>query len=169
MKNKSANLARQVSLRPVVMPDDEEFLIKVYFSTRDDVESSPLPQEQKNAFMLMQYKAQKQHYAANFPGLSYDIILLGERQIGRLMVWRNADELLVVDISLLTEFRKFGIGTILLKDLLTEAAQANLTFTLHTWKNNPAVRLYKRLGLSVTEETGTHFKMERQSPQADKK
>jgi ribosomal protein S18 acetylase RimI-like enzyme len=160
MNNKSENLAARLSFRPAVFPDDEDFLMKLYFTTRADVEMSPMSREQKNAFMIMQYAAQKQHYAAHFPEAAYNIVLLDEQPIGRLMVGRGADEIRVIDISLLPEFRNQGIGTVLLQDLIDEAGRTHRIFALHVVQNNRAVGLYERLGLSVTGETGFHFKME---------
>jgi ribosomal protein S18 acetylase RimI-like enzyme len=168
MSNKSENLAARVSLRPFAMPEDEDFLIKVYFSTRDDVATLPVPQEQKDDFMLMQYRAQKQHYASHFPEAKRDIILLDAQPVGRFMVGREPDEIVCIDISLLPEFRNQGIGTLLLRDLIDEAARTNRVFRLHVVQNNRAVRLYKRLGFSITGETGFHFKMELQPAQAEK-
>ena len=161
--SKLANLSRQVSLRSVVLPDDEVFLIKVYSSTRDDIKAAPLLQEQKNALILHQYAAQKRYYAINFPASLHDIVLLGKESVGRLWVRREINELHIVDISLLTEFRSAGIGTMLLQRLLNEAAEANQNFSLRVWKTNPALRLYQRLGMLITEETETHFELGRPS------
>jgi ribosomal protein S18 acetylase RimI-like enzyme len=143
MDNQSENLAARLSFRPAVFPEDEDFLMKLYFTTRADVEMSPLT-----------------HYAAQFPEAAYNIVLLDAQPIGRLMVERGADEIRVIDISLLPVNRSQGIGTILLQDLIDEAGRTNRTFGLHVVQNNRAVRLYERLGLSVTGETGFHFKME---------
>ena len=38
MTDKNKKLTNQVDLRPVVLPDDEDFLKDLYFSTRDDLE-----------------------------------------------------------------------------------------------------------------------------------
>ncbi|HEX9961141.1 MAG TPA: GNAT family N-acetyltransferase [Pyrinomonadaceae bacterium] len=166
MNNKSENLAARVSLRPVVMPDDEDFLIRVYSGTRHDVAMLEIPQAQKDEFTLMQFQAQKRHYASHFPEAAHDIILLDAQPAGRFMVGREPDEIICIDISLLPEFRNQGIGTLLLRDLIDEAARTNRIFRLHVVQNNRAVRLYKRLGFSITGETGFHFKMELQPARA---
>ena len=160
MNNKSENLAARLALRPVLLPEDEDFLIKVYFTTRDDVSMLAVSQEQKNDFMLMQYRARKQHYDAQFPEAKHDVILLDDQPVGRFIVNRQPDEIICIDVSLLPEYRNQGIGTILLRGLIDEAARTNRVFSLHVIQNNRAVRLYKRLGLSIKGETGFHFKME---------
>lgn len=170
MNNQSENLAARVSLRPVVMPDDEDFLIKVYFSTRDDVAMLDAPQQQKDDFMMMQYRAQKLHYDSYYSEAAHDIVLLDNQPVGRFMVDRHAaDEIIPVDLALLPEHRNQGIGTLLFRDLIDEAAQTNRRISLHVVQNNRAIRLYRRLGFSVTGETGFHFKMQMQSPSPQEK
>ncbi|MDD4496237.1 MAG: GNAT family N-acetyltransferase [Eubacteriales bacterium] len=56
-------------------------------------------------------------------------------------------------ISLLPEFRGYGIGTKLLKKLFVILrVNGYVRTSLSVQKDNPAVRLYKRLGYRITEE-----------------
>lgn len=167
MDNQTENLAARVSMRPVVMPDDENFLFEIYRSTREDLEILPMDDGQKNMILQMQYEAQKQQYAWQFPNALHRIVLLDENPIGRFIFAHETDELRAINLSLLPPYRSLGVGTILLRDLLDEAAQSNRIFSLHVEKTNRAARLYARLGLFVTEDTGTHFKMEWRPPAAE--
>jgi hypothetical protein len=64
MDQKAINLADRLALRPVVLPDDEDFLIRLCFTTRDDINFLPIDAEQKKSILLMQCQGQKQQYEA---------------------------------------------------------------------------------------------------------
>ena len=81
--------------------------------------------------------------------------------IGCLSVVRSADEIRLNRIFLLPNLQKQGLGAQLLAALLAEADAAQLPVRLRTLRVSPARRLYERLGFAVTDETDTHFLMER--------
>lgn len=165
MDNSLFNPAASISLRRVVLPDDEAFLARLYFSTREDLAALPLDDFQKEILLHIQYAAQKQDYERRFPNAADDIILFDKQMVGRVLTTRDSDKLLVIDIVILPEHRKLGIATDLMRNLLREAAENNQVFTLRVLKTNlSATRLYRRLGLSVTDETETHYQMERHPP-----
>jgi ribosomal protein S18 acetylase RimI-like enzyme len=65
---------------------------------------------------------------------------------GRLYVHPRANEIRIMDIALLPEFRGQGIGTFLLKQILAEGKEQQKPVTIHVENFNPAMRLYERLG-----------------------
>ena len=74
---------KQITLRPATAADDE-FILACYASTRaQEMAQVPWNAEQKEAFVGMQYVAQKQHYAAEWPRASHDIICVDEIPVGR--------------------------------------------------------------------------------------
>src|SRR5947207_13643725 len=98
----------QVSLRPVSAAD-EDFILQVYASTREqELAQVPWSAEQKEAFVRMQYGAQKQHYAAEFPRASHDVIYAGETPVGRIYVDRGEDVMHILDVTLLPQHRGQG-------------------------------------------------------------
>jgi ribosomal protein S18 acetylase RimI-like enzyme len=141
---------------------DEAFLYDVYASTRLQ-ELLPLgwSADQQAAFLAQQFDAQHRYYQANYAGADFQIILLGDRPIGRLYVARGGDEVRIIDIALLPEYRNDGIGSRLLGDLLDEAARAGKPVRIHVEKFNPALRLYRRLGFAIVEDRGVYWFMER--------
>jgi len=148
------------SLRPI-QADDEALLFEIYAGTRaEEMELVPWSGSQKDAFLRMQFAAQHQHYQKVFAGASFDIILQGERPVGRLYVHRAPDEIRILDIALLPEDRNQGLGSSLLKELLAEARDAGKPVRIHVECNNPALRLYERLGFSRIGDTGVYFHME---------
>lgn len=157
----SSRRADELTLRPAEA-GDEAFLLRVYTGTREEeLALVPWSSEQKAAFVAQQFAAQTAHYARHYPRMSADVILHGGAPAGRLLVARTAEEILIVDIALLPEFRGNGIGTALLRDLLAEADAAGKRVTIHVERFNPALRLYERLGFSIAEDEGVYLLLER--------
>lgn len=143
------------------LPEDEPFLFELYASTRQE-ELAPVPWSpaQKEAFLRMQVQAQRSSYAAQFPDAEHQIILREGRPAGRLLVDRNGERLLVVDIALLPGDCGHGIGGALLADLLREAGEVGRRVELSVYSGNAAARLYERLGFKTIQEDGLYSRME---------
>jgi GNAT superfamily N-acetyltransferase len=151
----------ELGLRPIE-DGDVPFLERVYASTREE-ELRPVPwtAEQKTAFLHQQFTAQHVHYATHYADASFDVVTVDGTDAGRLIVDRRADELRIVDIALLPEFRGAGIGTRLLRPLLDEAAGRGVPVTIHVERENPAMRLYHRLGFEPVHDAGVYVLMRR--------
>jgi ribosomal protein S18 acetylase RimI-like enzyme len=133
----------------------------VYASTREEeLQLFDWNDDQKTAFLTMQFNSQRTSYRQGFPGSGYDVTSIGEQPVGRLLVQRGTDAIRVVDLSLLPEFRNRGIGGALLNALLAEAAEARTSIRLHVESSNRAVRLYERLGFRPVGINGIHVEME---------
>ncbi len=152
----------RIEMRPVVMPDDENFLKRLYFSTREDEAVLwGLPEAQTESLMDMQYRAQKMQYDMEYAGAKHEIILLDKTPIGRLMSIRNEKEVFGVDLAILSEHRSKGIGTLIINGLMREAKETGKTFNFSVVKTNAkAINLYRRLGVAFTGETVSHYIME---------
>jgi ribosomal protein S18 acetylase RimI-like enzyme len=148
-----------LSLR-LATPSDEEFLYRVYASTRaDELALTNWTDAQKEEFCRMQFRAQSNDYAANYPAAHYSIIERRGIPIGRLIVDRRPREINIVDIAILPDARGAGIGTRYLQELMDEAAQAGKPLTIHVEKFNRALRLYHRLGFQPVEDKGVYLLM----------
>lgn len=149
-----------ITLRPIE-PGDEMLLLRVYASTREaEMALTDWTDEQKAAFVQMQFVAQHSHYQEYYPNAAFLVILGDEQPVGRLYVDRWPDQTRVVDIAVLPEYRNLGIGTVLLKALMAEAAEAGKPLTIHVEQYNPALRLYERLGFTRIAERGIYYLME---------
>lgn len=153
-------LAENIALRPIDA-GDMPFLRQVYASTRLE-ELAPLgwSPEQLDAFLEQQFLAQHSHYQQNYSGAVFQVIVLDQRPAGRLYVARGADEIRVIDIALLPEYRGLGVGTRLLADLFAEATQLGKPVRIHVEKFNRALRLYERLGFTPIDDRGVYWFME---------
>lgn len=142
----------EIALRPAG-DDDRPFLLTVYSSTRaEELAVVPWTDEQKDAFLRMQFEAQDSWYRQIYPDGEFLVVVREGTPIGRLYVARLLTEVIVVDIALLPEHRGQGIGSRLLADILAEADRDRLPITLHVEPLNPVKRLYERLGFEVREQ-----------------
>jgi len=149
-----------ICLRPEVA-EDADFLFRLYASTRtEEMKLVPWNAAQKEGFLRMQFQAQTTHYRQYYPDASYDVILCEGKAIGRLYVHRTEDAILVIDIALLPEHRGRAIGSGLLNEILSQASAQKKCVQIHVERNNPALRLYTRLGFQVTEDKGIYYFME---------
>jgi ribosomal protein S18 acetylase RimI-like enzyme len=149
-------MAVQIQLRPA-RDEDRDFLRAVYGSTREE-ELAPTAwtREQKDWFVAQQFHAQDTYYKQHYDGATYDVVFVDGEPAGRLYVARWDDEIRIMDIALLPEFRGQGIGERLLAPLLREGAQAGKTVSIHVEQQNRAMSLYRRLGFVEAGEHGVY-------------
>jgi ribosomal protein S18 acetylase RimI-like enzyme len=143
----------ELSLRPP-RPEDQPFLLQLFRSSRPELAMLP------ESLVSVQFRGQTLSYDAQFPHADYQIVLLNEQPVGRLVVDRSAERIHLIDIALLPEGRGNGIGTTLLQGLQGEAARASLPLRLSVYEANPARRLYERLGFTVTGSQPPYLFME---------
>ena len=149
-----------ITLRPIDSAD-RDFLWRVYASTRqEELAQTDWDADQKTAFLTMQFDAQHRYYAANYPRAQFQIILQDGEPIGRLYVDRRAAEIRIMDIALLPEFRRRGIGSDLVNAILAEGKTRGLPVTIHVEQFNPALRLYYRLGFRQIQDKGVYYLLE---------
>ncbi|BAX63150.1 GNAT family N-acetyltransferase [Burkholderia stabilis] len=87
------------------------------------------------------------------------IVCEGATAIGLLKVTRAAGEWHVHQIQILPARQGQGIGEAVLRELLADAARANVPVSLSVLHGNPARRLYERLGFRIESETETSASM----------
>lgn len=142
--------------------DDVAFLQEVYASTRaDELTQLPWNEAQRSAFIRMQFTAQRQHYLKNYPHARQDLILVGDKPVGRLYVNRGEQEIHIIDITVLPEHRGQGIGSSILKSLIEESTEAHKSTTVYVESFNPSRRLFERLAFEEIETDGINLLLER--------
>ncbi|NNF00872.1 MAG: GNAT family N-acetyltransferase [Pyrinomonadaceae bacterium] len=155
------NLAEIISMRGVILPDDEPFLMRLFFELHlEDPNWKTLEEKQRKLLLDMQYSAQNQHYSNLYPNAAHQIVNYSGTSVGRLFVDRSAKYIHCIDITILGEYRNQGIGSFILNDLIGESSKSEKVFSLEVLKTNPAVKLYERLGLKVVRDEGAHWRME---------
>ena len=121
----------------------------------------PWSNAEKEDFLRMQFGAQHTYYHQAFPYARFDVIEHCGEPVGRLYVDRKAEDIRIIDISLLTAHRGRGIGGALMRGLLTEGDSSARPVSIHVERNNPALRLYRRLGFQEIEDKGIYLFMRR--------
>jgi len=142
--------------RPIA-DQDKEFLQRLYGSTRaSELAMLPWTEKEKEDFISMQFQAQHTFYQDQFKQAEFNIVCKDNADIGRLYTDVRSDEIRIIDIALLPNYRRMGLGKKLLDGVITKAKQLDLPITIHVEKNNPAMNLYKRLGFEVIEDQGVY-------------
>jgi ribosomal protein S18 acetylase RimI-like enzyme len=150
-----------VRLRPVAEAD-RAFLVGLYASVREpELAHVPWDDATRRAFIAQQFAAQDAHYREHYPGASLDVIEVDGEPAGRLYVHRGERDIRIMDIALAPAHRGRGIGTALLRALMAEAQAGGRRLSIHVEANNPARRLYERLGFQHAGEHGVYLRLER--------
>jgi ribosomal protein S18 acetylase RimI-like enzyme len=146
--------AERITLRPVTEAD-QDFLLTAYASTRAaEMAMVPWSAEQKDTFVKAQFAAQTSHYAAAYPGASHEIICCDGVAAGRLYLDRRAQELHILDVIVLPQFRNAGIGSFVLGQVLEEAGKSGQPVTIYVESFNPSFGLFRKLGFQLSSQDG---------------
>ena len=132
------------TLRPIV-EDDYDFLwnlkivtlrgyIEEYFGWDDETSRSFLRRTMENGHL----------------------VLVDGQPAGILKVYEEGGWLYLAEIGLMPEYQNKGLGTQMIQDVLDLADKLGINVELQVFANNPARRLYERMGFQTT-----HHKMYR--------
>jgi ribosomal protein S18 acetylase RimI-like enzyme len=136
---------------------DLPFLAAVYASTRaEELAMTGWPDEMKLQFLAHQFNAQHTDYERNYPDAERLVIEHRGEDVGRLYLDEESTRFNLIDIALLPAARGQGLGGAILADILAQAAEAGKIVTIYVEKNNPARRLYDRLGFICQSDEGVY-------------
>ena len=128
-------------------PNDLPFLFSLYCDVRaPELAAWGWPAVQQDAFLRMQFEAQRQSYLSAYPESIHHIVSAAGVPMGRRLIARTPDGIHLVDIALLAAYRNRGIGVRLIGELLDECIRNEYALNLHVLRGNPAIGLYRRLG-----------------------
>jgi ribosomal protein S18 acetylase RimI-like enzyme len=152
--------AEGYALRPET-DADIPFLTALYASTRED-ELAPVPwtDEQKQGFLAHQFQLQRHHYRTYFGDTAFDVIAQRGAPAGRLYLQVRKTQLHVIDLALMPDWRRRGIGTAILQAVYAAARAEGKAVGIMVEKFNPAMRLYRRLGFTDLADHGVYLEME---------
>lgn len=146
-----------LTLRPIIQAD-RQVLWQIYASTRlEELAQTDWSAEQKHNFIEQQFNAQHLYYTQHYNPARFCVIELNGQIIGRLYVDEWAEEIRIVDLALLPEFRNHGYGTQLLKAVLAEGQAKYKPVSIHVEQFNPAQNLYARLGFRPVDTHGVYL------------
>ena len=130
-------------------PADQPFLLELFAATLP-LDLSAFPAAVASRVLLQQYAAQQAALSARHPAVE-DLVLIGSdgAPYGRLVLQELGDALHVVEVALRPASRGAGIGTAVLTLVQERAAAEGKAVVLKVAHDNPAERLYRRLGFDT--------------------
>jgi len=142
-------------------PEDEDFLRAVYASTREAALTAVnWDDEERDAFVRMQFDAQSQAWAAAFPACERLVILVDGTPAGRLFVDSDEERVVIVDVALLPAFRGRGLGTRVTRLVLDQAGMDGLEVRSHVEKSNDvSLKLHDALGFVPVGEDDVYVSL----------
>jgi ribosomal protein S18 acetylase RimI-like enzyme len=102
---------------------------------------------------------QRARFAAQWKREEVRIISLDGKDVGWLQVVELPTEIRLQKFFVSPQYQRSGIGSEILSTLLATWRSTGKKIVLRVLKNNPARRLYERLGFSVVAEESVTFRM----------
>jgi ribosomal protein S18 acetylase RimI-like enzyme len=138
---------------------DADFVFALFCELRAAELSAACSSEAALRSLLgMQHQAQLAWYRRAYPGAERTVFLREQQAVGYWLLDRTREALTLVDFALAAQCRGRGLGGALLRSLQQQAGE--LPIRLHVRPDNPALRLYQRLGFTITASSATELAME---------
>lgn len=115
---------------------------------------SPLAGMLPEPMLLQQARFQHAGHNAEHPHAMQRIVMLDGQPIGRIMIGWGEAETYGVDIAVLPDFRATGAGLHMLRAWLDVADLLGVPARLDVRADNPAARIYWRLGFRPVPDPG---------------
>jgi ribosomal protein S18 acetylase RimI-like enzyme len=152
---------RKVTLRPETA-EDEPFVRRLILETiAAELGASHWPEPMRGHLLGIQYTARRQSHRVNLPEAASYVIDVDGADAGWAIVTTLPHEIRLVEIMVLAELRGRGIGTDVIRQVLTTAATAAVPVRLHVnATNRAAIGLYQRLGFYKIDSDEVQHVME---------
>lgn len=143
---------------------DIPFMKALYRSTREaELRRMRLTPAQADVFIEQQFQSQLAYYTGHYGNDHLDIVEVDAQPAGRLFVDYRRSEIRIIDITLAASFRGQRLGEFLLRHVIAQSQRRVLPITIHVDHDNPARRLYERMGFCLKDEgSRIYLRMERQ-------
>ena len=120
---------------------------------------APWTDAQKREFVEMQFKSQVLHYSSQYSNSLQQVIERDGVRVGRLYLNRTADELEILDFTVLPEHRGFGTGSAVIEGILDEARRTARSARIFVESYSPHVSFFEHRGFERTKEEGMNVLM----------
>ena len=142
-------MARHIDLQQA-KAEHYDFALHLYLLTM-----RPYMQE----LIVWDEQEQRASFAAQWKREEVRIISVDGKDVGWLQVAELPAEIRLQKFFVSPQYQRSGIGSEVLRNLLATWRSTGKKIVLKVLKNNPARRLYERLGFSVVAEAGVTFRM----------
>lgn len=141
-----------------ITKSDEQFLTELYASTRAaEMAIAPWNEEQKRAFLKMQFEAQDRYYRERYPNASFEIIKLNDQSVGRFYHAELADQIRIIDLAFLPEHFDKKVFIELVERMMQKGEQAGKPVRIYLESLDPTVEIFVNLGFQKIDEHGIYF------------
>jgi ribosomal protein S18 acetylase RimI-like enzyme len=150
----------RVELRPET-PEDRGLLYEVFASARgDEFAVAGLDERTIATLLRSQFEIQDRAYRQEYPDAVFSVVVVDGVPAGRVYTAERSEEIRLIEIALMPEFRGRGIGTRLLRELQLRAERRERPLRLSVARTNHALRLYRRLGFRETRADEVYAELE---------
>jgi len=129
-------------------PADVDFARSLYFETMRGMIESLFGWDQRH---------QEESFGRWFDLQEASIIVADGRDVGWIQIQTNEQEVFLGSLYVKPRMQRQGIGTHVLRELISRCRCSSKTLTLAVMNPNPAIHLYERLGFRVTH--GDQYKV----------
>jgi len=147
-------IAHHVRLRPVTERDLSFLFDVVSSSVREQFKLMGGDVRMMEPLLRIQFESQTREYKERFPEAVHYIITLNDLDAGRIYLNRSPEEIRILDLTLLPEYRGKGLGAFVLKVFEEEAARTGLPIRIYVEDGNRSLRLFDRLGYRFHSKLG---------------
>lgn len=160
----ASRTTRTIEMRPADA-GDQRFMQQLYASTQNgELRMGGCDANTESLLIDLQFKARQTWFRNHYPNADLAVIMDRDRPVGRLYVDYGVEEIRILDICLVADYRNRGIGLGLLRSLQAQAARMRVPVRLSVLLGSPAQRLYQRCGFVNLGVDGLHNSMEWQPP-----
>jgi ribosomal protein S18 acetylase RimI-like enzyme len=158
---KALGLPTEISGSRLATPQDEAFLFRLFAEdSADQLAASGIPELQVQKLVEMQYRGRRTTYAARYPQAENRILITADGKAGgRVLIDRKPAPWHIVDIGVLAADRGKGLATRAIEECQAQCRKAQMRLELQVNPDNPARRLYERLGFRAIQETEISIEM----------
>jgi ribosomal protein S18 acetylase RimI-like enzyme len=142
-------MMRHINLHEA-QPEHYDFALRLYLLTM-----RPYMQE----LNVWDEQQQRASFAAQWKREEVQIISVDGEDVGWFQVAELPTEIRLQKFFVSPQYQRAGIGSKVLSNLLVTWRSTEKKIVLRVLKNNPARRLYERLGFSVVAEADVTFRM----------
>jgi ribosomal protein S18 acetylase RimI-like enzyme len=130
---------------------DVYFARSLYFETMRGMIESLFGWDQRH---------QEESFGEWFDLREASIIVADGRDAGWIQIRANEREVFLGSLYVKPEMQRLGIGTRVVRELITKCQHSSKILTLAVMKANPAIHLYERLGFRITHDDQYKFYMQ---------
>ena len=155
--------SRRVTTRcRIETPADEPFVRRVVTETiAEEFGAAAWPEPMRGSILGLQYDTRRSAARAAGGDITSQVIVADGEDVGWLLTSELPDQIRIVEIAILPDWRGNGVGEAAIRGVLERGARDGKPVRLVVTRTNArAIRLYERLGFTVSNADEVQQEME---------